>query len=52
LHPLGIEVRCGYKDEENLLMSQVEKSPDAAQARAFEWKQVVIDKGYEDVDGR
>jgi len=49
LHPLGIEVRCGYQDEENLLMSQVEKPPDDGRALAAEWKQMVIEKGFEEV---
>ena len=31
LHPHGIEARCGYGNEEDLLISQVERSPDAAQ---------------------
>ena len=31
LHPHGIEARCGYGNEEDLLMSQVERTPDAAQ---------------------
>jgi hypothetical protein len=42
----GWIVRCGYSDEENLLMSQVEKTPDAATARAAEWKQAAIAKGF------
>ena len=49
LHPLGIEARCGYANEESLLMSQVEKTPDAARARADEWKQTAIDKGFFDL---
>jgi hypothetical protein len=47
LHPLGIEARCGYLDEENLLMSQVE--PDAARARAGEWLAVALGKGFEEI---
>jgi hypothetical protein len=49
-HPVGIEVRCGYQEEDNLLRSMVERLPDGAWARAAEWKQMVIDKGYEEVD--
>ena len=46
LRPHGIEVRCGYDDERNLLMSQVEKTPDAARARADEWKALSLEKGF------
>jgi hypothetical protein len=37
LHPHGIEARCGYRNEDDLLMSQVERTPEAAKARADEW---------------
>jgi hypothetical protein len=46
LHPHGIESRCGYRDEADLLMSVVEKTPDAAKAIAEEWKQSAIEKGF------
>jgi hypothetical protein len=49
LHPHGIEARCGYHDEADLLMSQVERTPDAAKARADEWKQTAIAKGFEEL---
>jgi hypothetical protein len=49
LHPLGIEARCGYDNEENLLMSQVLKTPDAARALATEWKVTVVEQGYEEI---
>ena len=49
-HPVGIEVRCGYEEEDNLLRSMLERLPDGARVRAAEWKQLVIDKGYEELD--
>lgn len=49
LHPVGFEVRCGYGNEENLLMSQVERMPDAAKAHAEAWKQAAIEKGFAEV---
>jgi hypothetical protein len=48
-HPYGVEVRCGYQDGENLLWSQVVKPPDDGRALAAEWKQMVIEKGYEEL---
>jgi hypothetical protein len=50
LHPIGFEARCGYGNEEDLLMSQVEKTPDEARASANEWKQAAIDKGFTDME--
>jgi hypothetical protein len=49
LHPHGIEARCGYGNEEDLLMSQVERTPDAARARADEWKQTALARGFEEI---
>jgi len=49
LHPLGIEARCGYRDEDDLLMSQVTKMPDEAKAIAQEWRQGAIEKGFTEV---
>lgn len=49
LHPHGIKARCGYSNEAELLMSQVERTPDAARARAEEWKQTVLRKGFEEL---
>jgi hypothetical protein len=42
-------VRCGYQDEDNLLWSQVVKPPDDGRALAAEWRQMVIEKGYEEL---
>jgi hypothetical protein len=47
LHPHGIEARCGYGNEDDLLMSQVERTPDAARARADEWLATALSKGCE-----
>lgn len=47
LHPYGIEARCGYGNEDNLLMSQVERTPDAARARADEWLANALSRGFE-----
>ena len=44
--PYGIEARCGYHNEETLLMSQVADSKAAAMMIAEEWKGVAIDKGF------
>ena len=49
LHPHGIEARCGYGNEEDLLMSQVERTPDTARARADEWKQTALAKGFQEL---
>ena len=49
LHPHGIEARCGYRDEVDLLMSQVRKTPDEAKVIAAVWKQAAIEKGFEEV---
>jgi ribosomal protein L32 len=49
LHPHGIEARCGYGNEQNLLMSQLEPTPHAARAKAEEWKQAAIAKGFEEI---
>jgi hypothetical protein len=49
LHQYGIEARCGYGNEEDLLMPQVERTPEAARARADDWKQTAIDDGYEEI---
>jgi hypothetical protein len=49
LHPHGIEARCGYDNEANLLWSQVTKLPDEARARAEEWKAFAIEKGFTEV---
>jgi hypothetical protein len=49
LHPCGIEARCGYGNEEDLLMSQVERTPDAARARADEWRQTALEKGFQEL---
>ena len=45
---------CGIGEpanEDNLLMSQVERTPDAAKARADEWKATAIEKGFTEVKG-
>ena len=49
LHPFGIEARCGYNDEEELLMSHVERTPDAARARADEWRRTALARGFEEI---
>jgi hypothetical protein len=48
-HPIGFEARCGYGNEEDLLMSQVERTPDAAKAHADAWLAIAIDKGFEQI---
>ena len=48
LHPHGIEARCGYANEDDLLMSQVERTPDAAKARADEWLATAVSRGFEE----
>jgi hypothetical protein len=50
LHPHGIEVRCGYGNEDHLLMSQVERTPEAAKARADEWLAAALSRGFQIVD--
>jgi hypothetical protein len=47
LHPHGIEARCGYSNEDDLLMSQVERTPEAAKARADEWLANARSRGFE-----
>jgi hypothetical protein len=47
LHPHGIEVRCGYGNEDHLLMSQVARTPEAAKARAEEWLAAALSRGFE-----
>jgi hypothetical protein len=51
--PASRNPRCilliGYENEEALLSSQVVKPPDDGRALAAEWKQMVIDKGYEEL---
>jgi hypothetical protein len=48
LHPYGIEARCSY-GEEDLLMSHVERTPDAARARASEWFATALSRGFEEI---
>jgi hypothetical protein len=43
----GFEVRCGYGNENHLLMSQVERTPEAAKARADEWLAAAVVRGFE-----
>jgi len=50
LHPYGVEARCGYGNEDDLLISQVERTPDAAKARANEWLATAVSKGFELVE--
>ena len=45
LHPYGIEARCSYGNEEDLLMSHVERTPDAARARASKWFATALSRG-------
>jgi hypothetical protein len=52
LHPHGIEVRCGYDNEENLLRSQVVKLPQAAKALAQDWNEISRERGFEEVEQR
>ena len=47
LHPCGIEARCFYGHEDNLLMSHLTKTPDEAKARADEWLASAISRGFE-----
>lgn len=42
LHPHGFEVRCGYGNEEDLLMSHVERTPETAKARGEEWPRAAV----------
>jgi len=35
---------CGYTDEDNLFMSQVERTPEAARQIAETWKQTAIER--------
>ncbi|HEY1307710.1 MAG TPA: hypothetical protein VGF24_29365 [Vicinamibacterales bacterium] len=46
LHPYGIEARCGYGSEDNFLMSQVERTPQAARERADEWLATALSRGF------
>ena len=50
LHPGGIEARCGYGNEDDLLMSQVERTPQAAKARADEWLATALSRGFQLVE--
>jgi hypothetical protein len=50
LHPHGIEARCGYSNEDDLLMSQVERTAEATKARADEWLAAAVSRGFEVVD--
>jgi hypothetical protein len=43
----GFEVRCGYGNEDHLLMSQVERTPEAAKARAGEWLAAALNRGFD-----
>ena len=49
LHPHGIEARCGCGNDDNLLMSHVERTPDAARARANEWLASALERGFEEI---
>jgi hypothetical protein len=46
----GIEARCTRGHEDDLLMSQVERTPEAAKARADEWLAAAVSRGFEVVD--
>jgi hypothetical protein len=49
LHPLGFEVRCWAGNEDNLLMSQAERIPQAAKAHADEWLATAVSRGFEEI---
>jgi hypothetical protein len=49
LHPIGFEARCGYGNEEDLLMSRVERTPGAAKAHADAWLATAIEKGFAEI---
>jgi len=49
LHPIGFEARCGYGNEEDLLMSQVERTRDAAKAHADAWLATAIRRGFAEI---
>jgi hypothetical protein len=49
-HPIGVEVRCGYQDEANLLRSHVIRSQlGAGRALAAQWLEAAKDKGFEEI---
>jgi len=50
LHPHGVETRCGYRDEADLLMSMVLPDDDAARAMAEEWRQHSLSVGFSEVN--
>ena len=49
MHARGIEARCGYHDEDGLLMSRLERMPDAAREIAEAWKNAAIAKGLTEI---
>jgi hypothetical protein len=44
-HPRGVEARCGYRDDDDLLHSRVELTIGAARTRADAWLEAVKAKG-------
>jgi hypothetical protein len=44
-HPHGVEVRCGYRDEDDLLHSGLEPTLEEARTRAAEWLDTITGKG-------
>jgi len=49
LHPYGFEAKCFYGNDEHALMSHVERTPDAARARANEWLASALERGFEEI---
>lgn len=48
-HPRGVEARCGYRDEDDLLYSRLEPDIDVARRRAAQWLEAVKGKGSREV---
>ena len=46
----GLEVRCGYSDED-LIRSQFASHIDIAEDIAAAWRQAAIDKGFTEANG-